>query len=385
MASLQGCALPKAPQSGCGFVLQDADDEWEMRLKCPEIGGGNAESGKLKIVIGGWDKRRAFLSSLTGLAPGRSVQPTVGNGGLLSVVPAGLQRWARRHSAPTPSRMRDGEGRGLRNPGISRMGLEIDVTRCSGRMCNAFRMQDCQEFEWGADGGGRGVKAPEGWRSPRPGGLRGGLEHVEQPWGLRRRMNEANRGVMGRPRMPKSGCGFVLQDADDEWEMRLKCPEIGGDNAESGKLKIVIGGWDKRRAFLSSLTGLAPGRSVQPTVGNGGLLSVVPAGLQRWARRHSAPTPSRMRDGEGRGQRNSGISRMGLGIDVTSCSGRMCNAFRKVRTKGQAHAISRRGNPRTAGCLGLLEDRFFRGGGHGRKPGMEDPTESCGAGMGKGE
>jgi len=36
----------------CDFILQDADAELFMRRECPEMGGGKAESRKLKIEIG---------------------------------------------------------------------------------------------------------------------------------------------------------------------------------------------------------------------------------------------------------------------------------------------------------------------------------------------
>ena len=49
--------------------------------------------------VGTWAKNGTFLSSLPGLVPVPSGQPTVGNGGLGSVVPMGLQ--LRGHSLPT--------------------------------------------------------------------------------------------------------------------------------------------------------------------------------------------------------------------------------------------------------------------------------------------
>ena len=39
-------------ESGCGFVLYDADGESVMRHECPEYRGGKAESGKQKVEIG---------------------------------------------------------------------------------------------------------------------------------------------------------------------------------------------------------------------------------------------------------------------------------------------------------------------------------------------
>ena len=76
--------------------------------------------------------------------------------------------------------------------------------------------RECPEIGRGVDDGGRGVKAPEDWRSPRPGGLRGGIEYNEHPWGLRRRVSEADRAVVRMRRMPESEGDFSWQDAGDE-------------------------------------------------------------------------------------------------------------------------------------------------------------------------
>jgi hypothetical protein len=43
----------KLPESGCDFILHDADGEGLMRHECPEIWRGKAESGKQKVEIGG--------------------------------------------------------------------------------------------------------------------------------------------------------------------------------------------------------------------------------------------------------------------------------------------------------------------------------------------
>ena len=88
--------------------------------------------------------------------------------------------------------------------------------------------QDCPEFARGGDGRGSGVKAvPQARdRSPRPGGIRGGLEHDEHPWGLRRGVSTANGGLVGMRRMPEWGWGFIWQDAGGEWVRRHKCPEF---------------------------------------------------------------------------------------------------------------------------------------------------------------
>ena len=218
--------------------------------------------------------------------------------------------------------------------------------------------------------GARGVKGPEGWRSPRSGGLRGGPEHGEHLWELRQRVCEADRAVVRMRRMPKlgddfnaqdiggeiltrrdcpvfsgvaflavlglattpctqttrvgevvrqraeirgrrsvAGCDFVSQATGDKWLMPQDCPEIGG--ASMGALRWGRG--TKDWTVLSSLAGLAPGPAGQPTVQNGGLLSVVPTGLQCRARLRPAPTPSRMRDGESKGPRIPRNIRNGFG------------------------------------------------------------------------
>jgi hypothetical protein len=43
--------LPETPESGCDFVLHDADGQLVMRNGCPEIRGRKAECGKLKVEI----------------------------------------------------------------------------------------------------------------------------------------------------------------------------------------------------------------------------------------------------------------------------------------------------------------------------------------------
>ena len=88
--------------------------------------------------------------------------------------------------------------------------------------------RDCPEFAAGADGGWRGVKAVGGYRSPRPGGLRGGLGHDEHPWGLRRSVSQVDREVVRMRRIVESGCGFVLEDIGGEMLMPRDCPEFGG-------------------------------------------------------------------------------------------------------------------------------------------------------------
>ena len=86
--------------------------------------------------------------------------------------------------------------------------------------------QGCPEFARGGGGGGVGVKAVEGYRSPRPGGIRDGLEHDEHSWGLRRGVGMADGGLVEMRRMPVWGWGFIMQVAGGKWVMRHKCPEL---------------------------------------------------------------------------------------------------------------------------------------------------------------
>ena len=84
----------------------------------------------------------------------------------------------------------------------------------------------CPEF--GRDGDGRkgGVKAVEGYRSPCPGGITQRLELYERSWGLRRKVSEADGGLMGMYEIPELGWSFESQDVGGELVMRRKCPEF---------------------------------------------------------------------------------------------------------------------------------------------------------------
>ena len=84
----------------------------------------------------------------------------------------------------------------------------------------------CPEIGGGVGGRMDGVKAPEGWRSPRPGGLRYGRDHDEHPWELRRRVSKADRGLVRRRRMPESGDDLVSRVAAGELIMPYNCPEF---------------------------------------------------------------------------------------------------------------------------------------------------------------
>ena len=70
------------------------------------------------------------------------------------------------------------------------------------------------------------VKAPEGWRTPRPGGTRSSLGRNEYHWGVRHGGSAAYSGLARTRRMPGSGCEFSLQDVGGEWLWRRDCPEF---------------------------------------------------------------------------------------------------------------------------------------------------------------
>ena len=92
--------------------------------------------------------------------------------------------------------------------------------------------QEGLEIGRDADEGGRGgVKRPAGaGRSPRPGGLRGGIDHNEHPWGLRWRVSEADRAAVRIRRSPVSRGSFILQEVGDELLMPRACPENTNEN-----------------------------------------------------------------------------------------------------------------------------------------------------------
>ena len=241
-------------ESGSDFVPQPTGDEWVMPQDCPEIGGGELGSPAMGMADEGWEG--SFVPDGTGAAG--FDQPTVGNGGLWSVVPTGLQ-WRARLRLRPPQWLCPPSAVGLLRPS-SAVGLlrRMERTGYGGWTAPYLKLRNIQNrlfgFERkhrnvnvigkreerkktgyprisGADGRtplpvARGVKAPEGWRSPRPGGLRGGPKHGEHRWELRQRVCEADRAVVRMRRMPKSGCGFVLHDIGGEMLTRRGCPEI---------------------------------------------------------------------------------------------------------------------------------------------------------------
>ena len=93
---------------------------------------------------------------------------------------------------------------------------------------------ECPEFGAGSGGGGRGVKAPEGWRSPRPGGITACLQDNGHLGRLRRGEDGVNAVLVGMRIRPESGCDFSSEEVVNEWVMRRGCPELGGDGGGRG-------------------------------------------------------------------------------------------------------------------------------------------------------
>ena len=165
-------------ESGCGFDPQDVGGEMLMSRDCP---------GK--------------APPCTHLA-GRCARQSVGGGCRRGGLKHDERPWGLRQGL----NVKNDEFVGMRKPPESGGFVLEDI---GGEMVMA---RDCPEFGRGAGGGGRGVKAPEGWRSPRPGGLRGGLGHDENPWGLHRSVSQVDRGVVRMRRIVESRGEFVLED-----------------------------------------------------------------------------------------------------------------------------------------------------------------------------
>ena len=104
--------------------------------------------------------------------------------------------------------------------------------------------QDCPEFARGGSDRKGGVKAlpMHRERSPRPGGLCGGLEHGEHPWGLRRGVSTTDGGLAGMRRRMKWGWGFDWHDIGGEMLTRRECPEYS-----DSKTGCARGNWRGRR------------------------------------------------------------------------------------------------------------------------------------------
>ena len=211
-----------------GFVSQGADGELVIRYKCPEIDGGKAEWGKLKYLGSRWGRgtnRGALLSSLAGLVPLPSANPPLetvgyyrsslrdfcGGQGSAPVLRSGSvhpPQWLCYGGRATEGGLH--AAKKLRNIQNRLFGFERKCFIVNVISKREERKPTGYPRISGADGWtplpeARGGKAPEGWRSPRPGGLRGGIEHNEHLWGLRRRVSEADRAVARRRRMPGPG------------------------------------------------------------------------------------------------------------------------------------------------------------------------------------
>ena len=118
--------------------------------------------------------------------------------------------------------------------------------------------RDCPGIGGGGGVRGGGVKAPEGWRSPRPGGLHGGIEHDEHPWAFRREVRETSRSGEGersatRRRGGRARLAWCLARRDFE----LDRPEPTVVEIEPGT--ISSGERCGSIAFITPHTGLVGG------------------------------------------------------------------------------------------------------------------------------
>ena len=174
-----------------------------------------------------------------------------------------------------PSRMRDYGGwtapsLKLRNIQNRIFGFERKCFKVNMIGKREERKQTAYPRISGADGrtplpGAGGVKAPEVWRSPRPGGLRGGPEHGEQRWELRQRGCEEDRAVVRMRWMPESGCSFVPQDIGGETVTQRGCPEFGGvavmespGVATVGASRGTVTAWDEDSTSWEASSFLKP-------------------------------------------------------------------------------------------------------------------------------
>ena len=272
--------------SGWSFVLEDIGGEVVTRRICPEIGAGAGGGGRGVKAPEGWrsprpgglrggleyDEHPWELHRQVSEADRRVVEmrKILASGRSFVLEDIGSEMVTRRNR-PENGAGAGGGGRGVKapegwrspRPGGLRGGLEYDehswalrrpVNEADRGVVSMRRMlmsgwsfvlediggemvtrRNCPEIGTSAGGGGRGVKAPEGWRSPRPGGLRGGLEYDEHSWALRRPVNEADRGVVSMRRMLMSGWSFVLEDIGGEMVTRRNCPEIGTSAGGGGR------------------------------------------------------------------------------------------------------------------------------------------------------
>ena len=195
--------------------------------------------------------------------------------------------------------------------------------------------RNCPEF--GGDGEGRGKLARWSWGADRLEstgraltGLTGFFDGIT--WACARRTRSNPGYHIGGLQPQKRGCVMrpphIMQDAGGELLMRRECPEF--PNPTTG---FTFGDCHRRRPAAE--VGVSakpagcfrPGRAEVlfflrlPWVTRGathGYSHGIPQGC---ARLRPAPILSRKRDGERRGPRNPGISRMGYAIEVTRCSG----------------------------------------------------------------
>ena len=200
-----------------GFVSQSAGGESVGVQDCPEFarGAGPAPSGTPRP-----SSALALLQRLERVdcyVPARSGEDTaVGQRGILtldhdpsSVVPHAGRRMDLNHNL-----VLSGPARTLfENPSESGCGfVSYDI---GGEMLTP---QECPEIGRGGGGRGGGIKAVEGYRSPRPGGIRGGLEHDVYPWELRRGERTMDEGWAGMRRKAESGGGVSF------WKiLEVKC------------------------------------------------------------------------------------------------------------------------------------------------------------------
>ena len=126
----------------------------------------------------------------------------------------------------------------------------------------------------------------------------------------------------------ESGSDFVPQATSDEWVTPRDCPGFW-----HWKLGFGSGQWRWRRSATRDV------------------------GVSRKRARCCRPS------GVGGGPRNSGISRMGLGIDVTRCSGRMCNAIKKSENRAIGHGYRQARKPNGGGVWGIGEGPALAAGG----------------------
>ena len=178
---------------------------------------------------------RAVISLLGLPGVSRGATPDYSNG-----IPSGWQ------SSGPVLRSSSGTEGGLHPHRLRRGGSELLESGCEfvseGIRGESVMPQDCPEFARGGGGRGSGVKAVPMHRdrSPRPGGIQGGLEHDEHPWGLRRGLDTADSGLVRIRRRSKWGWGFIWQDAGYKSVRARACPEIRSGKAEGSRLNAKV-------------------------------------------------------------------------------------------------------------------------------------------------